>query len=230
MAKKEQVAQMFNNIAPKYDFLNTLLSFGIHGIWRKKAIKLLQPNAPKLILDIATGTGDFAIEAIKLNPDKIIGVDISAGMLRLGNEKITRLGLGNKIILQQGDSENLPFDDGYFDAVTVAFGVRNFEHLDLGLSSILRVLKPGGTLVVLEFSKPNLPVIKQLYQLYSRFIMPTIGKFFSKDSYAYSYLPASVSKFPDGIHFVDILKKNGFIHTNHYPLTFSIATIYIGKK
>src|SRR6478735_6039726 len=164
--KKEQVSQMFDNIAPKYDLLNRVLSAGIDIRWRKKAISKLKANKPKLILDIATGTGDLAIEALSLNPERIIGIDISEGMLAVGKEKISKLGLSGKILLQQGDSENIVFPDNYFDAVTVAFGVRNFEHLEKGLSEIFRVLKPGGKLVVLEFSKPNTPFVSFFYKFY----------------------------------------------------------------
>ncbi|MCW3086020.1 MAG: Demethylmenaquinone methyltransferase [Bacteroidetes bacterium] len=229
-SKKEQVATMFNNIAPKYDFLNQLLSLGIHKGWRRKSIHLLQAQQPKKILDIATGTGDFAIEAMKLNPDKIVGVDISEGMLKLGVEKVNKLGLSNKIELKLGDSESLPFSDNSFDAITVGFGVRNFENLDKGISDIYRVLTKNGALVVLEFSKPRKFPIKQLYKFYSRFITPAIGKLFSKDSSAYSYLPESVNAFPDGEDFLNVLKKAGFTSTTAKPVTFGIATIYFAKK
>ncbi len=229
-SKKEQVATMFNNIAPKYDFLNQLLSLGIHKGWRKKTIKLLQPTKPKLILDIATGTADFAIEAMKLNPEKVIGVDISEGMLKLGFEKINKLNLQNKISLQLADSENLPFAENSFDAITVGFGVRNFENLEKGIENIYRVLNNNGTLAVLEFSKPRNFPIKQLYYFYSKFITPTVGKLFSKDSSAYTYLPESVKAFPDGEDFLNVLKKAGFKETKAIPLTFGIASIYIGKK
>jgi len=228
--KKEQVATMFNNIAPKYDFLNSLLSFGTHVLWRKKAIRLLKKQKPKLILDIATGTGDFAIEALKLNPDKVTGVDISEGMLALGKEKIIKRGLQKKIELIKGDSENLPFDANSFDAATVAFGVRNFEDLEKGLKNIYSVLKPGGTLVVLEFSKPTNFFIKRLYNFYFTRITPFVGRVFSKDSAAYSYLPESVNAFPDGEKFIEIMKNNGFSDTAFYSLTFNIANIYTGKK
>jgi len=229
-SKKDQVAEMFNNIAPKYDFLNQLLSLGIHKGWRKKAIMLLKPENPRSILDIATGTGDFAIEAMKLNPDKVVGVDISIGMLKLGIEKVAKLGLSKKIELKPGDSEKLPFSDKAFDAVTVGFGVRNFENLEKGIADIYRVLKTNGTLVILEFSKPKGFPIKQLYKFYSKFITPTIGKLFSKDSSAYSYLPESVNAFPDGEDFLNVLKKAGFVSTKAIQVTFGIATIYFAKK
>ena len=229
-SKKEQVAEMFNNIAPKYDFLNQLLSLGIHKGWRRKTIQLIKSQQPKLILDIATGTGDFAIEAIKINPKKVVGVDISEGMLKLGIEKVNKLGLQNKIELKLGDSENLPFEDNSFDAITVGFGVRNFENLEKGIADIYRVLKPGSTLAILEFSKPQKFPIKQIYHFYFRFITPFIGKLFSKDSSAYTYLQESVKAFPAGSEFVNILKKASFKDTKVYELTFGIASIYVAKK
>jgi demethylmenaquinone methyltransferase/2-methoxy-6-polyprenyl-1,4-benzoquinol methylase len=229
-SKKEQVATMFNNIAPKYDFLNQLLSLGIHKGWRRKAIKMLSSEKPRYILDIATGTGDFAIEAIKLDPVKVTGVDISEGMLNLGIEKVKKLGLENKIELKKGDSENLVFADNTFDAVTVGFGVRNFENLEKGIADIYRVLNKNGTLVVLEFSKPKAFPIKQLYKFYSKFITPTIGKLFSKDSSAYSYLPESVNAFPDGEDFLRVLKNAGFTSASATTVAFGIASIYFAKK
>lgn len=229
-AKKEQVATMFDNIAPRYDFLNQLLSLGIHKRWRKKAISFLKAENPKLILDIATGTGDFAIEAIKLNPDKIIGIDISEGMLNLGKEKIKKLNLQNKIELQIGDSENINFSDNHFDAATVAFGVRNFENLQKGISNIYRVLKPNGTLIVLEFSKPTAFPIKQFYHFYFNIVTPFVGKLFSKDNRAYKYLPESVNVFPDGNNFLNVLNIAGFKTSKAIPLTFKVATIYVAKK
>lgn len=229
--KKEQVAEMFDNIAYRYDFLNQLFSLGIHKGWRKKSVKLLQPSHPKMILDVATGTGDFAIEANKrLSPDKVIGVDISEGMMKFGREKLKQLGLDKKIELQLGDSENLPFADNTFDAITVGFGVRNFENLSKGLAGMYRVLKPGGTLVVLEFSRPRKFPVKQLYNFYFHRIMPTIGRMFSKDARAYTYLPESVDAFPDGENFVALMKKTGFSNVSWQPLTFGIASIYSGKK
>lgn len=229
-SKKEQVATMFNNIAPKYDLLNQLLSLGIHKGWRKKAVAMLKDIQPKNILDIATGTGDFAIEAMKLNPDKVTGIDISEGMLKLGVEKIKKLGLEKTIELKKGDSENLPFESNTFDAITVGFGVRNFENLDKGISEIYRVLRPGGKLAVLEFSKPRGFPIKQLFGFYNRFITPTIGRIFSKDNSAYSYLPESVNAFPDGEDFLNVLRKAGFKETKAIQVTFGIASIYIAYK
>jgi len=229
-SKREQVAEMFDNISPKYDLLNHVLSAGIDIYWRKKAIGLLQSVKPKTILDIATGTGDFAIEALKLNPDKITGVDISEGMLAVGREKIRKMGLENKIELRSGDSERLPFEDNVFDAVIVSFGVRNFENLLKGLTDMNRVTRPGGTCLVLEFSKPRKTPFKQLYGFYSKRILPLIGKMVSKDDSAYSYLPESVQAFPDGPDFVGIFEQAGFTQTRWIPLTFGICSIYIGKK
>lgn len=229
-SKKEQVATMFNNIAPKYDFLNQLLSLGIHKGWRKKSIALLKEQKPKTILDIATGTGDFAIAAMTLNPEKVVGVDISEGMLKLGVEKVKKAGLDAKIELKLGDSEQLPFADNSFDAITVGFGVRNFENLEKGINDIYRVLNPGGSFVVLEFSKPRKFPIKQLYKFYFKYVTPFVGKLFSKDSSAYTYLPESVDAFPDGQDFLNVLKKAGFTSTMAKPVTFGIASIYFAKK
>lgn len=229
--KKEQVAEMFDNIAPKYDFLNQLLSLGIHKGWRKKSVKLLLPLAPKNMLDVATGTGDFAIEANKrLNPDKITGVDISEGMMKIGREKLKKLKLDHKIDLVIGDSESLPFAEHSFDAITVGFGVRNFENLEKGMAGMFRVLKPGGMLVVLEFSRPRTFPIKQLFNFYFNRVTPFVGKVFSKDNRAYTYLPESVSAFPDGDQFIAIMKKTGFSDCTWQPLTFGIASIYTGTK
>jgi demethylmenaquinone methyltransferase/2-methoxy-6-polyprenyl-1,4-benzoquinol methylase len=229
--KKEQVAEMFDNIAPKYDFLNQLLSLGVHKGWRKKSVKKLISLQPKILLDVATGTGDFAIEANKrLNPDKIIGVDISEGMMKFGRIKLKEKKLDHKIELQNGDSENLPFADNTFDAITVGFGVRNFENLEKGMAGMFRVLKPGGKLVVLEFSRPRKFPIKQLYNFYFNRVTPFIGKLFSKDNRAYKYLPESVNAFPDGEKFIEIMKKTGFSAPEWQPLTFGIASIYTGRK
>ncbi len=229
--KKEQVAEMFDNIAPKYDFLNQLLSLGIHKGWRKKSVKLLIPFDPKFILDVATGTGDFAIEANKrLNPTKIIGVDISEGMMKFGREKLKKLKLDSKIELKLGDSENLPFSDNSFDAITVGFGVRNFETLEKGMAGMFRVLKPGGIVVILEFSRPRKFPIKQFYNFYFNHVTPFIGKLFSKDNRAYTYLPESVNAFPDGDTFLAIMKKTGFSDPTWQPLSFGIASIYTGRK
>ncbi len=229
--KKQQVADMFDNISGTYDFLNHFMSLGIDIIWRKKAIRALKATKPQYLLDVATGTGDFALEAIKiLQPQKIIGIDISQGMLDIANEKITKKKLGNQFEVLLGDSENLPFADKTFDAVTVAFGVRNFENLDKGLADIYRVLKPAGNAVILEFSKPKGFPIKQLYHFYFNHITPRIGRLFSKDYRAYSYLPESVARFPDGKQFTDALRRAGFREAVCRPQTFGICTIYIGTK
>ena len=229
-SKKEQVARMFNNISHRYDFLNHFLSLGIDKLWRKKAINLLRPQNPKLILDVATGTGDFAIQALVLNPDKVIGIDISTGMLDVGRIKIRDRKLDSKIELLEGDSENLPFEENKFDAITVAFGVRNFENLELGLREIKRVLKPGGMLVVLEFSKPRSFPFKQLYNFYFKSILPGVGRMVSADKAAYTYLPASVEAFPDGNDFIQVLQRVGFNKTQCRTLTFGISSIYTGTK
>ncbi|MEQ8471950.1 MAG: bifunctional demethylmenaquinone methyltransferase/2-methoxy-6-polyprenyl-1,4-benzoquinol methylase UbiE [Marinoscillum sp.] len=229
-SKKEQVANMFDNISGKYDFLNHFLSLGIDISWRKKAIKLLKKDQPKQILDIATGTGDFAIEALALNPDKVTGVDISEGMLAVGREKMKKKNLSDKIELLSGDSEELQFEDNKFDAVIVSFGVRNFEHLEKGLADMYRVLKPGGKTVILEFSKPKSFPFKQLYSFYFKWILPKIGNTISKDQAAYTYLPESVRQFPDGQNFLEILKKVGFKDTKCKPLTLGISSIYTGTK
>jgi demethylmenaquinone methyltransferase/2-methoxy-6-polyprenyl-1,4-benzoquinol methylase len=230
ISKKEQVAKMFDNISNRYDFLNHFLSLGIDRAWRKKAIRLLKPHAPKIMLDVATGTGDFAIQALELQPHKIIGVDISEGMLEVGRKKIAERKLNDKIELKNGDSENLPFSDNNFDAVTVGFGVRNFENLVKGLSEIYRVMKPGATLVVLEFSRPRRFPFKQIYNFYFKAILPRIGRAVSHDKAAYTYLPESVEAFPDGDNFTNILKDIGFKNTACKPLTFGISSIYTAQK
>jgi demethylmenaquinone methyltransferase / 2-methoxy-6-polyprenyl-1,4-benzoquinol methylase len=230
-AKKEQVATMFNNISKTYDFLNHFLSLGIDIIWRKKAIKELKANKPQYILDVATGTGDFAFEAIDiLKPLKVVGVDISTGMLQIAQEKINKRGLQQVFEVREGDSEKLLFDDNTFDAVTVAYGVRNFENLEKGITDMLRVLKPGGKAVILEFSKPKKFPVKQAYNFYFHYITPAIGKIFSKDNSAYSYLPESVAAFPDGTAFTDLMTKVGYKNTKSRPLAFGICSIYTGIK
>lgn len=228
--KKSQVATMFNNIAGKYDFLNHFLSAGIDIYWRKKAIDLLEKSKPAQILDIATGTGDFAIEALRVKPEKITGIDISEGMLAVGREKMRKKGLDKKIELLSGDSENLQFADSGFDAVMAAFGVRNFENLERGLSEMHRVLKPGGRLVILEFSKPTAFPMKQAYNFYFKNILPVFGKMVSKDNAAYTYLPESVQAFPDGEAFLSILRQVGFAKPEWQPLTFGICSIYTAIK
>lgn len=228
--KREQIAEMFDNVSSNYDFLNHFLSAGIDFYWRKRAIKLLQAEKPQTILDIATGTGDFAIEALKLNPTKIIGVDISEGMLAVGREKIKKLGMENVIELRTGDSTNLLLESNSFDAVIASFGVRNFENLLTGLTEMCRVTKSGGMCVVLEFSKPKTFPFKQLYNFYFRYILPIIGRIVSKDTSAYTYLPESVQAFPDGNDFLKVYEQAGFKNTKCIPLTFGICSIYVGKK
>lgn len=221
---------MFNSIAHRYDFLNHFLSAGIDYSWRKKTIKYLSQYHPQQILDVATGTGDLAIEASKLNPKRIVGIDIANEMLELGKPKLKKKKLEGMISLELGDSENLHFRDGEFDAVMVAFGVRNFEDLEKGLSEMFRVIKPGGHVAILEFSKPRKFPVKQLYAFYFRFILPTLGRIISGDKAAYTYLPDSVGEFPDGEAFLDILKKVGFSKTADRKLTFGIASLYTGQK
>jgi demethylmenaquinone methyltransferase/2-methoxy-6-polyprenyl-1,4-benzoquinol methylase len=230
-SKKEQVASMFNNISGTYDFLNHFLSLGIDTIWRKIAINELLNDKPRLILDVATGTGDLAFESIKtLNPEKVIGIDISDGMLDIAREKIVKRKMHEKFEVCLGDSEKLLFENNTFDAVTVAFGVRNFENLEKGLSDMLRVLKPGAKAVILEFSKPKVFPVKQAYNFYFKYVTPTIGRIFSKDSSAYTYLPESVASFPDGDKFNELMQKVGFKNTKSRPLTFGICSIYTGIK
>ena len=229
--KKQQVKQMFDNIAPRYDFLNHFLSLGIDKHWRKKAIKILSGyNKTGSLLDVATGTGDFAIAASKLNPSKIVAFDISEQMLNVGRIKAEKLGLSNLIEFKKGDSESMPFSDRQFDAITVAFGVRNFENLEKGLTEFNRVLKPDGVVVILEFSKPKYFPFKQFYFFYFFTILPLVGKLVSKDSSAYSYLPESVMAFPDDQKFLSVLKNCGFSRSKQKRLTFGIATIYIAQK
>ena len=230
-SKKSQVSKMFNSIAPYYDFLNALLSLGIDTIWRRKAIRQIKNRQPEAILDVATGTADLALEAAKqLQPKRIVGLDISNEMLEVGRGKIKKKGLENFISLQEGDSENLPFADNTFDAITVAFGVRNFENLEKGLEEMLRVLKPNGQLVVLEFSKPTVFPFKQLFNFYFKHVLPRIGKLTSKDPKAYTYLYESVQAFPDGSNFLNILKKIGYKSNQCKSLTLGICSIYSGFK
>lgn len=228
--KKEQMGEMFDNISARYDLLNRVLSAGIDKGWRKKAINLLAEAKPKHILDIATGTGDLAIEALRLQPEKITGVDISEGMLQEGRKKLKNRGLESKIELLKGDSENLQFPEHTFDAAMVSFGVRNFENLEKGLAEILRVLKPGGTLVVLEFSKPRGFIFKHLYYFYFKYILPFIGRLVSRDISAYSYLPQSVKQFPSGQEFVRIMQQTGYLNVQCKELTLGISSLYWAKK
>jgi demethylmenaquinone methyltransferase/2-methoxy-6-polyprenyl-1,4-benzoquinol methylase len=228
--KKEQVEKMFNEIAFRYDLLNQLLSFGIHNRWRKKAISFIAKNNPKQVLDIATGTADFAIEAVSFHPEKITGIDISEEMLAIGRKKVKQKKSSQFIELIQADSEHLPFPDNHFDAATVGFGVRNFENLERGLSEICRTLKKGGTFAVLEFSIPEKFPMKQLYNFYLKNICPLIGRMISKNPVAYTYLFQSVSGFPYGEKFREILISCGFSEVKIFPQTFGIVTIYIAKK
>ncbi len=228
--KKEEVAEMFNNISKRYDFLNHFFSMGIDKLWRKKSIKALREVAPKRILDIATGTGDFAIAALKLNPKEVIGVDISQGMLDVGIAKMKKKGVDDVIKMQLGDSEDLPFEDAYFDALTVGFGVRNYENLEKGLGEMLRVLRKDGKGIILEFSKPKNFPVKQLFGFYSKYIIPFFGKKVSKDARAYEYLPESVAAFPEGEAFMDIMRKVGYQNVTAKRVSGGIATIYSGTK
>jgi demethylmenaquinone methyltransferase / 2-methoxy-6-polyprenyl-1,4-benzoquinol methylase len=231
LGKKEQVAEMFDNIAYRYDFLNRFLSAGIDVQWRKKAIKQLKGVNPRIILDVATGTADVALLTYKiLHPTKIIGIDISEGMLDLGRKKIEKLGLQNIIELQSGDSETIQFADNTFDAITVAFGVRNFENLEKGLKEMLRVLKPGGKMVVLEFSKPKQAAFKGVYKLYMNVVAPSFGKMFAKNKDAYQYLNGSIQAFAEGQHFLNIMHEAGFTQTYLKTLSLGICTIYCGSK
>ena len=228
--KKHQVATMFNSIAKRYDFLNHFLTFGIDIIWRKKAIAQLKGKSYKSILDIATGTGDLAIAAAKLNTDTIVGIDISVEMIAIGKAKIDKKNLSRLITLQEGDSENIIFPENYFDAATCGFGVRNFENLQAGLREIRRVMKPSAMFVVLEFSKPQTFPVKQLYSFYFKSILPFIGRFLSRSNSAYSYLPESVNEFPFGEAFCEELQKAGFKNTKTKRLAFGIASIYTAIK
>ena len=230
LGKKEQVAQMFDTISENYDNLNRVISFGIDIKWRKKVLKIVSDTKPKTILDIATGTGDLAILMAQTNAEKIIGLDISAGMLEVGKKKIEEKKLSNVIDLVLGDSEKMPFEDNYFDAITVGFGVRNFENLEKGFSEILRVLKPNGVFVILETSVPDKTPYKQGYKFYSKNILPIIGKLFSKDNSAYGYLSESAAAFPYGEALNNILRKTGFIDVVAMPQTFGVATIYSASK
>jgi len=228
--KKNEVRAMFNTIARNYDFLNHFLSFGIDVLWRKRLIRELKKEVPKHVIDIATGTADLAIMAVKHKIPKVTGIDLSENMLAIGNKKIENKSLNDKILLIKGDAEALPFDANTFDAAMVAFGIRNFENLDNGLRDIFRVMKNGSSFFILEFSQPDRFPFKQIYKFYSFKVLPLIGRIISKDSRAYTYLPESISKFPFGKEMVEVLKKNGFTQCRYIPLSFQIATIYIGTK
>ncbi|SHK83311.1 demethylmenaquinone methyltransferase [Maribacter aquivivus] len=230
LGKKEQVTKMFDTISKNYDGLNRVISFGIDIKWRKKVVEILKKEKPQSILDIATGTGDLAIALVKTGAKKIVGLDISPGMLAVGKDKVTDKKLNSTIEMVVGDSEKLTFEDNSFDAVTVSFGVRNFETLNTGMAEILRVLKPNGTLVVLETSVPTKTPYRQGYSFYTKNILPLIGKLFSKDDSAYGYLSESASVFPHGENFNNILREIGFIDVTNKPQTFGVASIYVAKK
>lgn len=228
--KKETVRRMFDDISGKYDFLNHFFSFGIDHLWRKKLVRLLAPSKPLSILDVACGTGDLALSLARLRPQRIVGIDISEKMLEIGRQKISRKGQEPVIRLQQGDAEHIPFPDNTFDAVTVAFGVRNFDDLGLGLSEMRRVLRPGGYMLILEFSHPTAFPMKQLYGFYSHAIIPAVGRLISGSSTAYTYLPQSVDAFPSGKDFLEILDQRGLVLVKQISLTGGIASVYTGEK
>ena len=228
--KKEQVEEMFDNIAHRYDFLNHLLSLGIDITWRRKAVKYIGAIQPKKILEVASGTGDFAFEALKLNPEKIIGFDLSEGMMNYGRAKATKMNVSNIVEFVKGDSEKMPFADNSFDAITVGFGVRNFENLEAGLREMYRVTRTGGKIAILEASQPQNTIIKALFGLYFGKVVPMIGRMFSKDARAYSYLPESVAAFPQGFDFIKILENIGFRNIKWQPLTFGACAFYSMEK
>ncbi len=228
--KKETVRRMFDDISGKYDFLNHFFSFGIDHLWRKKLVRLLAPSKPLSILDVACGTGDLALSLARLRPQRIVGIDISEKMLEIGRQKISRKGQEPVIRLQLGDAEHIPFPDNTFDAVTVAFGVRNFDDFGLGLSEMRRVLRPGGYVLILEFSHPTAFPMKQLYGFYSHAIIPAVGRLISGSSTAYTYLPQSVDAFPSGKDFLEILDQRGLVRVNQISLTGGIASVYTGEK
>lgn len=230
MAKKEVVKDIFNDIAPKYDLLNHLLSMNIDKGWRRKAMQYIGEKEKGHLLDVACGTGDFSIAASRAGVKEVTGIDISANMVEIGRKKVHELGLDNRIDLRSGDSEEMEFEDGRFDVVTVAFGVRNFEHLELGLKEMQRVLRPGGKVIILEFSMPEHFPMKQLYKFYFRYILPTLGGWISGNKGAYTYLPESVMKFPQGQTFLNIMKNCGFEDPMQRKLSFGIASLYVGKK
>jgi demethylmenaquinone methyltransferase / 2-methoxy-6-polyprenyl-1,4-benzoquinol methylase len=230
-SKKEQVSEMFDHIAPRYDFMNRFLSVGIDVSWRRKAIKRFQKDNPRILLDVATGTADMSIMAARiLQPEKIIGIDISKKMLEIGRKKIDKEGLGTKIELFSGDGETINFPKDSFDGVMVAFGVRNFENLEKGMAEILRVMRPGAQLIVLEFSKPKLPGVKTLYNFYMGMVAPQMAKWFNQNKKAYQYLNESARAFPDRQLFIDVLNKTGYSDTSFKPLSLGICCIYSGRK
>ncbi len=230
MAKKEVVKGIFNDIAPKYDLLNHLLSMNIDKGWRRKAMREIGENGKDILLDVACGTGDFAIAASRAGVKKVIGIDISSNMVEIGCRKVHELGLDDYIELKNGDSEHIDFPDNTFSTVTVAFGVRNFEHLEIGLKEMYRVLRSNGKVIILEFSMPEKFPMKQLYKFYFRHILPTVGGWISGNKDAYIYLPESVMKFPQGSNFLEIMSRCGFKQAKQYKLTFGIASLYVGLK
>lgn len=221
---------MFDDISPKYDFLNHLLSFGIDKSWRKRLRKELEKRPHNLVLDLATGTGDLAIELSKISDCQIIGGDISAGMLAVGKQKIASKGLANRISMELVDSEKMPFPDAHFDSVTISYGIRNFGDLEKGLTEMCRVTKSGGSALILEFSTPRNKIFAGLFSFYFKYILPVIGRIFSKHIRAYTYLPESVASFPDGEKMVSILKNCGYAQVSYHPLTFGITTLYLCQK
>jgi demethylmenaquinone methyltransferase/2-methoxy-6-polyprenyl-1,4-benzoquinol methylase len=229
-ADKQYVRSLFNAIAYRYDLLNHLLSGGIDLYWRRKAIEHLRPDAPRTILDVATGTGDFALAALRLNPERVVGVDIAENMLAIGREKLRRRGAQHRVTFELGDAERLAFSDGTFDAAIVAFGVRNFENLNQGLREMRRVLNPGGRVIILEFSRPQTAPFRQIYLAYFRTILPLIGRLVSGHTGAYTYLPDTVMRFPEGPAFLEQLRASGFDDLREERLTFGIATMYSGRR
>ena len=230
-AKTEQVKEMFDSIAPAYDFMNRAMTFGIDKCWRAKAVKMIKAYAPKTILDVATGTGDLAIKLARtLHPEKITGIDLSEGMIAIGEKKVAEAGLDNIINFVAGDCLNLPFNEAQFDCITVAYGVRNFEHLDQGYREMYRVLRSGGVLCVIELSRPTSPIVKSFYRLYTRFIIPTMGRMVSKDVRAYSYLPESIAAVPQGNDMLQLMRDAGFSNCKFTRLTFGTCTIYMAVK
>ncbi len=229
--KTEQVRDMFDSIAPAYDFMNRAMTFGVDRRWRSKAVAMIAAAGPRTILDIATGTADLAIKlARELNPDHVTGVDLSEAMIEIGRRKVAEAGLGQKIDLRQADCLDLPFDDNTFDCVTVAYGVRNFEHLDRGYREMLRVLKPGGTVCVIELSTPTSPIVKPFYKLYTSTLIPAVGRLVSKDVRAYSYLPESIAAVPQGERMLGLMTGAGFTGCRCRTLTFGTCSIYTAVK
>ena len=229
--KTEQVREMFDSIAPAYDFMNRAMTFGIDKLWRRRAVKMIAEHAPKRILDIATGTGDLAIRLAKsLKPESVVGVDLSEQMLAIGQEKVKKEGLAGIVSLSPEDCMHLPFENEIFDCVTVAYGVRNFEHLQQGYEEMHRVLRSGGVLCVIELSTPTSPLVKPFYKAYTKWIIPAVGRLVSKDVRAYSYLPESIAAVPQGENMLALMKNAEFSQCSFIPLTFGTCTIYVAVK